>query len=196
MPLEKLKLQPDKRLVFLQGFLKRPEQVGSVIPSSRFLERRLVQAARVASANVIVELGPGTGGTARALLRAMKPDATLLSIEINPDFVKVLREVTDPRFIVHEGSALQISRALAAHGLPAPDVVLSGIPFSTMPGSLGLRIVQAVYDALAAGGVFVAYQFRDRVANLGNRVFGRAYVEVELLNVPPMRVYRWQKPLG
>ena len=61
------------RLVFFQEFLKHPLQIGSVIPSSRFLERRIVAAAGAASAEVIIELGPGTGGVTRAILRAMSP---------------------------------------------------------------------------------------------------------------------------
>jgi hypothetical protein len=46
---------------------------------------------------------------------------------------------------------------------------------------------------LDPGGHFVAYQVRDRVEILGSEVFGRANVQTELLNVPPMRVYRWEK---
>jgi phospholipid N-methyltransferase len=49
-------------LVFLQEFLKHPLQIGSVIPSSRFLEQRVVEAAGAADGEVIVELGPGVGG--------------------------------------------------------------------------------------------------------------------------------------
>ncbi|MCA9510573.1 MAG: methyltransferase domain-containing protein [Myxococcota bacterium] len=185
---------PEHRLAFLRGFLKRPKEVGSVIPSSRFLERRIVKSADLASSRVVVELGPGTGGTTRALLRALAPDATLLAIEINPHFARLLREhVRDPRLIVFEGSAADIPSALAKFDLPAPDVILSGIPFSTMPRALGTSILESVRDALAPGGRFVAYQFRDRVEKLGRRVFGRASVQLELLNVPPMHVYRWDK---
>jgi phospholipid N-methyltransferase len=180
-------------MAFLQGFLKSPKQVGSIIPSSRFLERRIVRAADIAKASLVVELGPGTGGTTRALLRAMSPDARLLAIEIDPRFVELLRRMPDPRLIVHEGSAAEIEQALRQHDLPAPDVILSGIPFSTMAQSVGEQILRSVYDALGPGGLFVAYQVRDRVETLGRRVFGRAQVQRELLNVPPMRVYRWQK---
>jgi phospholipid N-methyltransferase len=189
----RLRLQPDHRMAFLQGFLKSPKQVGSIIPSSRFLERRIVRAAEIARASLIVELGPGTGGTTRALLRSMSPHARLLAIEIDPRFVDLLRRSSDPRLIVHEGSAAQIEEALREHGLRAPDVILSGIPFSTMARSVGEQILRSVYDALGPGGLFVAYQVRDRVETLGRRVFGRAEVQTELLNVPPMRVYRWQK---
>ena len=186
-------LQPDKRLAFLQGFLQRPREVGSIIPSSRFLERRIVRAANIRNARLIVELGPGTGGTTRALLRAMKPTARLLSIEIQPHFVRLLERMRDPRFAVQQGSAADLGRILAKRGLGAPDTIVSGIPFSTMPRALGQQVVRAVFDALEPGGLFVAYQVRDRVESLGNEVFGRARIQTELLNVPPMRVYCWRK---
>ena len=182
----------DHRFAFFRGFLTRPKEVGSIIPSSRFMERRIVKTAELARARLAIELGPGTGGTTRALLRNMAPDARLLVIEINPHFCKLLREtIADDRLIVHEGSATEIPQILAEHGLEAPDVILSGIPFSTMERELGTAILRSVRDSLAPNGRFVAYQFRDRVHTLGVRVFGKASIQTELLNVPPMRVYRW-----
>src|SRR5512134_1462800 len=139
MPLQKIRPQPDQRLAFLQGFLRKPQQVGSVIPSSRFLERKVVDLAGVANARLVIELGPGTGGTTRALLRALPADAKLLAIEIDPRFASILRENPDPRLIVHEGSAEDLAKVLAEHGLGAPDAVVSGIPFSTMEPALGRR---------------------------------------------------------
>jgi len=185
--------QPDNRMAFLQGFLQRPREVGSIIPSSRFLERRIIRCAEVRNAKVIVELGPGTGGTTRALLRAMDPAARLLAIEVNERFVDLLRAMRDPRLSVHHGSAADITEALEHHRLGRPDLVLSGIPFSTMSREIGMQILRSVHDALEPGGRFVAYQVRDRVEALGREVFGRARVQTELLNVPPMRVYRWDK---
>jgi phospholipid N-methyltransferase len=189
-----LRPQPDDRLKFFQGFLRRPLEVGSILPSSRFLERRVAQAASLNSAQTVVELGPGTGGTTRAFLRDMPLTAKLLAIEINPDFIPVLDRLTkDQRLIVHEGSATDIPSALEQHDLPAPNVVLSGIPFSTMPREVGLEIIHSVKEVLPVGGLFVAYQMRDRVEVLGNEVFGRSSKQTELRNVPPMRVYRWEK---
>jgi len=185
---------PEHRIAFFQAFLRKPKEVGSIIPSSRFLMRRVVREARVDRARLVVELGPGTGGSTRALLRSMRPDATLLAIEINSRFARLIAtSIRDPRLIVHVGSAEDITGALKAHGLPAPDVVLSGIPFSTMPKGLGLSVVREVHHVLAPGGRFVAYQVRDRVEILGRQIFGPARVQTELLNMPPMRIYRWEK---
>lgn len=183
-------------LAFLQGFLRYPEQVASIVPSSRFLERRIIDCAELAEADLVVELGPGTGGTTRAMLAALGPDARLLTIELTPEFVDLLTRHPDPRLIVELGSAVGIREILAAHALGRPRVVVSGIPFSTMPPLLGRRIIGEVWEALAPGGLFVAYQVRDRVAGLSRKLLGRPEVELELFNVPPMRVFRWRKPLG
>ena len=185
----------DAPVLFFKSFLEKPKEVGSVIPSSRFLERRVARAARLDTAKIVVELGPGTGGTTRALLRHLAPDAHLVAIEINPRLAEQVRtRIPDPRLSVYTGSAADIDVALRAHGLGAPDVVVSGIPFSTMPKTLALDILRSVREALAPGGLFVAYQVRDRVKVLGRTVFGEPRSELEIRNVPPMRVYRFAKP--
>jgi phospholipid N-methyltransferase len=184
----------DSPVLFFRSFLERPMEVGSVIPSSRFMERRVARAADLGRARTVVELGPGTGGTTRALLRHMAPDARLLAIEINPRLAEQVRaRIPDPRLVVHTGSAADVSQALHEHGLEAPDVVVSGIPFSTMPRELAVDILHAVRDALAPHGLFVAYQVRDRVAVLARGIFARPRVQLEVRNVPPMRVYRFAK---
>jgi phosphatidylethanolamine/phosphatidyl-N-methylethanolamine N-methyltransferase len=188
------------QLAFFLGFLRNPSGIGSVIPSSRFLERRVVETAGVNRARLVVELGPGTGGTTRAILKALPPASTLLAIEIHPEFVRYLKACPDPRLNVYAGSAERLREALAsADGRCAPgtrpNAVISGIPFSTMPPEVGRRILRTVWDCLAPGGSFVAYQVMNRVAELAPDALGSPQVRVELFNIPPLRVYHWQKPL-
>ena len=180
-------------LLFLRGFLKHPREVASVVPSSRFVEQRIVKLAGVGSATSIVELGPGTGGTTRAILRAMPKDARLLSFEINPVFYGLLGRIQDPRFTVHLGSAEELRETLARYSMPAPQAIISGIPFSTMSRAMAHRVLEGITDMLPTGGRFVAYQVRDHVHRLCRPYLGPARVEVELLNIPPLRVFMWEK---
>ena len=122
----------DGRFLFFQEYLKHPLQIASIIPSSRFLERRVLEAAGISSVKTIVELGSGTGGTTRAILRAMPQDASLLSIEINPHFNALVSSIEDDRLIAHLGSACSLKEIISMYGLGSPEVVISGIPFSTM----------------------------------------------------------------
>jgi len=179
------------KLDFFLEFIRHPRQIGSVIPSSRFLERRVLDAAGLASAQTVVELGPGTGGTTRSILAEMPDDSRLLSIEINPLLHAKVSKIEDRRLIPHLSSACNLSDVLAEHDLPAPDAVISGIPFSTLDRGLGEALVGAIPGVLAPGGCFVAYQARDSVARLTDPVMRRTHTVTEFRNIPPMRVYRW-----
>jgi phospholipid N-methyltransferase len=181
------------RVVFFKEFLKNPRQIGSVTPSSRVLERRIVEIAGVASARLVVELGAGTGGTTRAILDAMGPDARLVVVEINRQFCTLLRRIDDPRLVVHCGSASDLRDAVSQYDLRAPDAVISGIPFSTIERRAGSLILETISSLLAPGGRFVAYQWRSRVDDLSRPLLGPARVEVALLNIPPQRLYWWEK---
>lgn len=183
----------NDRAVFLKEFLKRPWQVGSILPSSRFLERRILEMAEIRRAQAVVELGAGTGGTTRAILGAMPPSAKLLSIEINPRFCALLRRIRDVRLTVHCGSARELRETISLYGLPNPEAVVSGIPFSVISRIAGLEILETISSVLVPGGRFVAYQLSKQVDDLSRPLLGQARVEVELLNIPPLRLYRWEK---
>ncbi len=181
------------RLVFIQEFLKHPLQIGSIIPSSRFLERRVVEIAGAASVDVIIELGPGTGGITRAILRAMPPHAKLLSIEINSHFHKLVSGIDDNRLIAHLGSASELREILSNYGLAPPNAIVSGIPFSTMNRTTGSKVIEAVSSLLPPNGRFVAYQLNSHVAALCQPFLGAGQTSMEFLNIPPMRVFQWVK---
>jgi phospholipid N-methyltransferase len=164
-----------------------------VVPSSRFVERRILQLGDVHGARTLVELGSGTGGTTRAILGAMRQDARLLSLEIDPKLHGLLGRIDDRRLIAHRGCAGELPGVLAAHGLPAPEVVISGIPFSTLERSLAARILEAIAALLAPGGRFIAYQVSGSVERLCRPLLGSAHEVLEPLNIPPLRIFRWTK---
>jgi len=181
------------RVIFFREFLRHPRQIGSVIPSSRFLERRVVRAADIAGSMSVVELGPGTGGITRAILHALPSEASLLSLDINPLFCDRIRRIDDRRLTIHCGNALELEQALACHGLQPPDVVVSGIPFSTLNRETSSALLDLIARLLPPGGRFVTYQFRSCVEVLTGPFLGEAEVGFELLCIPPQRVYCWRK---
>jgi phospholipid N-methyltransferase len=183
-------------MAFLRGFLANPFEVASIAPSSVYLEARIVQAAKLEQARCVVELGPGTGGTTRALLRAMAAQSRLLAIELNPGFCDRLRRVIDdPRLALQAGSAESLADALRRRHLPAADVVVTGIPFSTLPVDVAQRIAAAIHANLAPGGRVVAYQCRPHVATYLKPHFGEPRAAWEWRSLTPMRVFVWTKPL-
>ncbi len=185
--------RPEKNFAFFREFLKHPLQIASLIPSSGFLERRLIDSAELGLARTVVELGPGTGGTTRAILGAMPQHGRLLSIEINPHFYRLVAGINDDRLIAHLGSAAELREIMSLYGLDAPDVVISGIPFSTMKSSTGAQVLEAIASVLAPNGRLVAYQVSARIRALCQPFLGPGRMELEPLNIPPLRIFSWRK---
>ncbi len=187
-------VQQNRPIQFLRGFLRNPKEVGSIVPSSRFLTRRVLECGRVSQARVIVELGPGTGVFTREILKRMPADAKLVAIEINSDFVHVLRrEYRDSRLTIYAGSSTDLEKALAEAGETRADLVVSGVPFSTMERGAGRATLEAAKRVLSERGRFVAYQFRSHVRRFAEPVFGPAETHSGFWNLPPMRIYVWKR---
>ena len=187
-------VQQNRPIQFLRGFLRNPKEVGSIVPSSRFLTRRVLECGRVSQARVIVELGPGPGVFTREILKRMPADAKLVAIEISSDFVHVLRrEYRDSRLTIYAGSSTDLEKALAEAGETRADLVVSGVPFSTMERGAGRATLEAAKRVLSERGRFVAYQFRSHVRRFAEPVFGPAETHSGFWNLPPMRIYVWKR---
>lgn len=178
---------------FFRSFLKRPREVGSIIPSSPFLIRRIGECSDVESARVVVELGPGTGVLTREMLSRLPENGKLIAIEINEDFARILREeFDDPRLVVYHGCATEIESALAAAECEqGADLIVSGIPFSMLDKEISRATLGAARRALCKRGRFVAYQFRSHITRAAQPVFGAPKTHLGFWNIPPMKIYVW-----
>ena len=179
----------NRALLFALNFFKHPRMLGSLIPSSRFLIGQVLGQVDWAKARVIVEYGPGVGTITSHILRRMHPDAKLVVIEMNADFVRYLRTIGDPRLHVVDGSAADVATVLRDLGLERADYVISGIPFSTMPPEVRDAILAATRDVLRPRGQFLVYQFSKDVEPHLKREFSQVRSGFEPLNVLPARLW-------
>lgn len=176
--------------LFAKNFLQHPLMLGSFIPSSRFLIRTLLGELDFARARVIVEYGPGVGTFTHEILARMRPDAMLLALETNREFVRFLRSSTsDPRLQVVHGSAAAVRGALAAHGVNKADFVISGIPFSTLPAAEREAVLHATRAVLQPQGAFLVYQFSPMVFASLRQVFSQVRRGFQPLNMPPAQLF-------
>jgi len=164
--------------------------LGSLIPSSRFLVNHVLAEVDWDRARVFLEYGPGVGTFTREILRRMRPDAVLIALETNSDFVRFLRgKLRDDRLHVIHGSAADADAALARLQLSRADYVLSGIPYTTMPPEIRSLILQKTHSVLAPNGAFLVYQFTRTVLPYLRQVFGSVDQDFEPLNVMPARLF-------
>ena len=177
-------------LLFATNFLRHPNMLGSIIPSSRFLVDQVLEPVDWGRARVIVEYGPGVGTFTGEILRRMRGDAHLVAIETNRDFVRFLqRTLPDPRLHVVQDSAAEVQPALRRLDLAAPRYIISGIPLGSMPEPVRTDIVVKSRAALEPGGAFLVYQFTARALPTLQRTFGDVQRSSERRNFPPAQLF-------
>lgn len=176
--------------VFLEGFLKEPVMVGSIIPSSRFTIAKMLAPVKWNECKLFVEYGPGVGTFCRPVLERLPRDGQLIVIDTNPLFIDYLKAtITDSRFIPVLGSAADVEDIVRAHGHDHADYVLSGLPFSTLPDGVGAAIAAATHRVLRPGGAFLVYQFTAAARDFMARHFTHIDAGYEPLNVLPCKLY-------
>jgi phospholipid N-methyltransferase len=187
---------PSPRWQFLRGFFKHPVMVGSIIPSSRVLIEKMLAPVDWEQTRLFVEYGPGVGTFTRPVLERLGPDATLVTIDTNPEFTRYLKEsIDDPRLVAITGSAADVEKILADRGLGQADFVLSGLPFSTLPAGVGEDIGEATANVIRTGGAFLVYQFSPKVRGFIAPFFERIDRGFEWVNVPPATLFwAWREP--
>jgi len=176
--------------LFFRRWLANPLQMGSIIPSSPALCRRVAAAVRRAPDQVVVELGAGTGVISKALLAAGVPPEKLVVVEIVPDMAAHLRSVL-PGVNVIQGDAFELSTALPRHLHGKVGTAICGIPLVMLPLEQQRRFVAAV-DSVAPGLGFLLYTYCITsplpYEKLGLAAKREAWTP---LNFPPASVWRY-----
>lgn len=176
--------------LFARNFFKYPSMLGSVVPSSPFLVKDLMAQVDWDRARVLVEFGPGVGTITREVLKRMRPDAVLLVIELNEDFVQYLgTTIRDPRLRVVHGSAAHVRRILAEQGLAPADYIISSIPYSLLPETLRQEIVAESRHALKAHGSLLVFQYNRTLLPYLKSSFGTVKLNFQLFNILPALIF-------
>ena len=187
-------MQPSQ---FLKNFIRRPGETGAIVASSRGLADLITRVAHLEGAGVVVELGSGAGAFTDTIARRIDPGATLLAVEINPEFVKATRSRCSNVTVVH-GSAADTDAHLKELGFDGCDRIICGLPWASFSESRQDEILEAVTSVLRPGGRFVTFAYHQGLLLPGGRRFRKKLescfsrvttTRTVWLNVPPAFVY-------
>jgi phosphatidylethanolamine/phosphatidyl-N-methylethanolamine N-methyltransferase len=180
--------------LFLRRWAANPLQMGSVVPSSPALGKRIAALVERAGDEVVVELGAGTGAITRALLAGGVPAERLVVVEIVPDMAQHLARAF-PGVTVVQGDAFALPEALPAALKGRVGTAICGIPLVLLPIEQQRRFVAAV-EAVAPGRGFLLYTYCITSPlpwhALGLTARREAWTP---LNLPPASVWRY-RPAG
>lgn len=192
LPNSEFRARATEYLDFLAAWVKKPRQTASVVPSSRYLARLMVDQIDPQGGRVM-ELGGGTGVFTRAILGTGLAPERLEVVEINPAFARGLRRHF-PHVSVLETPAQTVSSAAA--GEPGEyQAVISGLPLLAMDRPMHLDILSESFRMLRPGGGFIQFTYSLRPP-VSRDILDALDLEVERVgqtvrNFPPATVFRF-----
>jgi phosphatidylethanolamine/phosphatidyl-N-methylethanolamine N-methyltransferase len=176
--------------LFFRRWLRNPLQMGSIIPSSPALCRRIAAAVQRGPEEHVLELGAGTGVVSAALLASGVPAHKLTVVEIVPEMADFLREAL-PGVNVICGDAFDLKNALPEHLHGRIGTAICGIPLVLLPLERQRAFVEAV-ESVAPGKGFLLYTYCITsplpYGKLGLAAKRLAWTP---LNFPPASVWRY-----
>ena len=165
--------------------------VGSIIPSSRILINRMLGPVDWATTRLFVEYGPGVGTFTRPILELLGPDATLVTIDTNPDFTTFLQGL-DRRPAAGRGHRLR----RRGRANPRRARTRQGRLYPLGPALLDPSARRRPGDrqgdrgsVIRPGGAFLVYQFSPKVRDFIAPFFERIERGFEWVNVPPATLF-------
>jgi phospholipid N-methyltransferase len=174
---------------FFLSYLKAPDLVGAILPSSTHLANALCR--HTIGARHILELGAGTGAITQQL-RWTFPNVPTIIVERDPELALALERRFARCKVVAE---CLHERADLLEGLPADSVVVSSLPFRSLPHDVAqktIALLQAfLQEAPARKLVQYTYGLRPPFEVTSDKL---AWSRKELVvrNLPPAWVWTLQ----
>lgn len=176
---------------FIKEYIKHPRDIGAIIPSSKQLAKRMMDAISFQNASCIVEYGAGTGVFTKQLIINRSPHTALLIIERNKQFYEILCRKyghLNNVYIVH-GSAQYIDDYMKQFSISKIDYVVSGLPFTSLPLSISQLILKKTAQLLGTNGTFVTFQYSKMKQSFFQTFFKQIERKKVYWNVPPAYIF-------
>ena len=150
------KAEIKENFLFFGKFLRHGVRIASVWPSSKALSQATIKEIDWDQAKVVVELGAGTGPITEQIVRKLKAHTTLIAIERDADFARILRRRFDDHHNVEivQADVRDLDTVLRARGIRHVDAFVSGLPTPSLPPRVRNRMLASVKRYLVDEGVF------------------------------------------
>ena len=173
--------------MFVLEYIRNPKIIGAIAPSSKYLANKMINSIDFKNTKCIVEFGPGTGIFSEKILSRVKEDTTVVLVEINNEFYNILKEtyVHKKNVIIINDSAENIDIILEKYNIERVDYVLSGLPFTSLPGEVSRTILAKTANILKGKGGFITFQYSLFKLNFFKEYFCDIKYKKEIRNFPP-----------
>jgi phosphatidylethanolamine/phosphatidyl-N-methylethanolamine N-methyltransferase len=186
---------------FIAEFLRKPREIGAIVPSSRALSSRMTEWIDWDTVGAVVEYGPGMGAFTGDILSRMRPGARYFAVEIDAVMVAVLKKQF-PGITIYQDSVKNIKKLCEKERIETVDAIICGLPWALFSEKDQTDFLDTMMSVLRSGGQFTTFAYLQGLllpaAHRFKRKLKEYFLEVELSNtvwwnLPPAFTYRCRR---
>lgn len=138
----------------------------------------------------IIQFGSWKAVFQKQILKKMSKNSKLFVFEINKACNKYSEEIQDKRYFYINDSAENLEKYLNLE----VDVIISTLPFWSLPDELLPNIIWKANKLLKKWGLFLQYQyFLQNKKDIEKIFWKKSKLSFEAINFPPAFIYKIQK---
>lgn len=169
--------------------------IGSITPSSHKLTMDIISKIdAIIYKKVILEIGPGSGVFTDQIIPLLHYEDTLILIELNTSFYMKLKEKykEHTNIIIINDDATHLLKILKSLGITTVDYIISGLPLTSLPKSVSLRILISCKKAIVEEGYVSLFQYSQLYSKYLKKLFD-VETHFVLKNIPSAFVFHLKK---
>lgn len=192
-----------KEGVFWTEGFKNMREVGTICSTGRFVAQAMAPEIHISDEpKVIVELGVGTGGITKEILKHLRAKDCYIGIEANSKFLEVCKDglCTGSQNIsinFEHNIAQNIQEILKKYGISLVDEIICTIPFRILPKQDTADILHNIKKVLKSDGHFTFIRYIHAPENKDiSRILDDFTVvskKIVIRNIPPAEVIKMRK---
>ena len=191
--MQRIELFKESEL-FFKTWLRSPKSMGSIIPSSQSLARKIAQQVSWKPGEKVVELGGGTGAITQGLVDAGIPREALVVIELDDKLFTYLQSRFRGATVIKD-DATKLASILERLNIRKVSTVISGLPMVGMPKGFREAIYTESMKVVGPKGAVVQYSYSP-ISPVPHRRLG---LKAELAgfvldNLPPAFIWKYTSP--
>lgn len=172
--------------LFFRGFFFNPRTTGAILPSSKYLARKMASYIDTAKSGFILELGPGTGVVTQSIIDLHVPENKIIALELSTQFAGQLRE-RFPAITLIEGNATHLSE-LMKNKKPI-HTIISSLPLRSLSKEMREIIFFEITKTIEKNGRFIQFTYSMKNDNdFYPKNFKLIHSSIVIRNIPPAKV--------
>lgn len=177
-----------EKLSFWIKFLKNPKENASIVPSSKYLSKAMIDWIDFSKIHTIVELWPWTWVFTKEIIKKAKKNTKIILIETEKNYVDLLKKKFKNIVIIENDSAENLNKIIIKHKIDKIDLIVSWLPY-TIPKNVLDNILLSIWWHVSSWTTFRFFTYIPPVMKKYYKCLPIKRKKFVMRNFPPAWIY-------